>query len=215
MKKSIMVILFFALFMVGCSSKVNPAEEIYHHLEAAVNLEAQFEQQQELLSNAELKEYELYEEILNLADLEEIKFLANEAKQIALTRKEMIEKEKQSIVEAYEEFTQVTPIIETFEDENLKQLASELVTIMNERYETYLTLFKEYKEAIDLDIELYVLVQKEDLTIDELEAQHEKVNASYERVNHYKEQFNLFTVQYNDLKRNFYQTADLEVVYRK
>ncbi|MCT8139097.1 YkyA family protein [Anaerobacillus sp. CMMVII] len=174
-------ILILFLVVVGCT-KVNPAEEIYHHLEKAVSLEAPFEEQQEPLSKAENDEYELYDQILGLADLDEIKALATQAEEIAVTRKSMIEKERESIDEAYNEFLLITTILETIEDEDLKKAAEELVTIMENRYETYIELYNEYKFAIELDLELYNLIQKEDLTIDELETQHDKVNASYERL---------------------------------
>lgn len=206
------IVLALLLLLIGCT-KANPAEDVYHHLEKAVSLEATFEEQQEPLSKAENDEYELYDQILGLSDLEEIKKLAIQAEELAVSRKSMIEKERASIDEAYNEFSQINVIIETIEDEALKTKANELVTVMDNRYQTYLNLYNEYKGAIDLDLELYNLIQKEDLTIDELETQHDKVNSSYEKVNKYKDQFNQYTIEYNDLKRNFYELAELEVVY--
>ncbi len=207
-----MILIMVLLLISGCS-KVNPAEDMYHHLEKAVSLEGVFEEQQEPLSRAESDEYELYDRILTLADLEEIQTLAAEAIDLANSRTEMIEKERASIEEAYQEFTQILPIIETIENIDLLNSANELVSVMEKRFNTYMALYNEYKHAIDLDIELYQLVQKEDLTIDDLEAQHEKVNISYEAVNSLKDQFNTFTIQYNELKRSFYELAELEVVY--
>ncbi|MFN7251013.1 MAG: YkyA family protein [Anaerobacillus sp.] len=206
------LILVLLVVAVGCA-KTNPAEEVYYHLEKAVSLESTFEEQQEPLSKAEIDEYELYDQILELSDLDEIKTLASNAEELANSRISMIELEKESIDEAYEEYTKIKAVIETFKDEDLKKLANQLVTVMDSRYETYLELYREYKEAITLDLELYQLIQKEDLTIDELEAQHDKVNISYERVNQYKEKFNEYTIQYNELKREFYDFAELDVVY--
>jgi hypothetical protein len=205
-------ILILLVVAVGCT-KTNPAEDVYYHLEKAVSLEAIFEEQQEPLSKAEIEEYELYDQILELSDLDEIKALASNAEELANSRDLMIELEKESIDGAYEEYTKIKAIIETFKDEDLKKIANQLVTVMDSRYETYLELYNEYKEAITFDLELYELIQKEDLTIDELEAQHDKVNASYEKVNHYKDMFNEYTIQYNELKREFYDFAELDVVY--
>lgn len=206
------MMMIFIVIITGCT-KANPAEDIYHHLEKAVSLEAVFEQQQEPLSKAENEEYEIYEKILSLTEIEEISDLALEAKQIAASRKEMIEKERESIQAAYDEFVLIQPIIDTIEADDLRKISDELVVAMDERYEKYLTLHNEYKEAIDLDLQLYELVSKEDLTIEELEEGHEKVNASYEEINKLKEQFNQFTVQYNDLKRKFYEVGEIDVVY--
>lgn len=198
--------------MAACT-KVNPAEEIYIHLENAVSLEAEFEAQQQPLSEAEYEEYQLYDEVLTLSDLEEISKLIKKAEELANSRKEMIAKERASIKEAYQEFLLIEPIIETIENEQLLDLAGQLLETMKNRYETYLQLYNEYKNAIALDIELYQLIQNEDLTIDQLEAQHDKVNESYSQVNHYKEKFNEYTVLYNDLKKQFYKVGELTVVY--
>jgi hypothetical protein len=206
------LILVLLVVAVGCA-KTNPAEEVYYHLEKAVSLESPFEEQQEPLSKAEIEEYELYDQILELSDLDEIKTLASNAEELANSRISMIELEKESIDEAYEEYKKIKAVIETFKDEDLKKLANQLVTVMDSRYETYIELYREYKEAITLDLELYQLIQKEDLTIDELEAQHDKVNISYERVNQYKDKFNEYTIQYNEIKREFYDFAELDVVY--
>lgn len=200
------------MIVTGCT-KVNPAEEIYHHLEKAVSLEIVFEEQQEPLSKAEDEEYELYDKILGLADIDEISKLASEAKELALSRKVMVEKERESIQEAYDEFSLIKPIVDTIEDVEVRNSAEELVQVMNQRYEVYLELHNEYNGTIDLDLQLYDLVNKEDLTIEELEEGHGKINSSYETINNLKEQFNEFTVQYNDLKRQFYELAEVEVVY--
>ncbi|WNF35617.1 YkyA family protein [Bacillaceae bacterium IKA-2] len=211
-KISFMMMMIFIVIITGCT-KVNPAEDIYHHLEKAVSLEVVFEQQQEPLSKAEIEEYEIYDKILLLTEIEEIIELALEAKQLAALRYEMIEKERESIQSAYDEFSQIEPIIDSIEVDDLRIISDELVEAMDERYEKYMTLHNEYKDAIDLDLQLYELVGKEDLTIEELEVAHEKVNASYEKINNLKEEFNQFTVQYNDLKRQFYEIGELDVVY--
>ncbi len=205
--------LLLVVIIVGCT-KTNPAEEIYFHLEKAVSLETTFQEQQEPLAKIENEEYELYEQILSLSDMKEIKSLANQAKEKAMKRKSMIGKEKESINKAYEEFINISPIIEMIDDVKLKKVANEMVVVMDHRFQAYINLNKEYQNAINLDLELYKLIQQTDLTIDELEAQHEKVNASYEKIKTYKDEFNQYTTDYNDKKRNFYQIAKLDVVYK-
>ncbi len=206
------MIIVFLLGLSACTT-VNPAEEIYNHLEKAVSLEAGFEAQQAPLSKAENEEYELYDEILKLSELDEINNLVTEVEELALSRKEMIEKEKESIQEAYDEFLHINPIVETIEDEELLTLANELISTMENRFETYNELYNVYKASIDLDLELYSLVKSEDLTIEELEMMHDEVNASYMQVNDLKEKFNEYTLKYNDIKRDFYKLGDLNVSY--
>lgn len=213
-RKSIFFLMIAVLLLtVSACAKVNPAEDIYNHLEKAVSLEAVFEAQQVPLSQAENEEYDLYDEILKLSDLDEISKLVTKAEDLAFSRKGMIEKERESIQEAYDEFLHIKPIVETLENKDLLQVANDLIATMENRFETYNKLYTEYKAAIDLDLELYTLVLKEDLTIEELEAQHDKVNDSYSKVNDLKDKFNEYTLSYNDLKRDFYKLGDLNVVY--
>ncbi|OIJ13316.1 hypothetical protein BKP37_12520 [Anaerobacillus alkalilacustris] len=210
--KNVFIFGLLLLFVSGCA-KSNPGEEIYDHLERAVSLELVFEEQQVPLSKVENEEYELYNEILNLANIEEIEPLAKKAKEFADSRKEMVDIEKASIEEAYEEFSLIKPIIETIEDEEQVNSANGLVNVMDSRYNTYMKLYGEYNRAIAYDLELYELIIKEDLTIDELEVQHEKVNGSYQKVNEYKDLFNQYTNEYNELKKKFYELVNLEVTY--
>lgn len=213
LKFSFIIIIFITILISGCT-KANPAEEIYNHLEKAVSLEIVFEDKQKPLSEAENEEYELYEKILSIADLEEIQLLATKAKEIANSRKEMITEEKDSIEKSYNEFVLTKPIIETIDDESLAKTAQQLVEAMENRYNTYKKLHEEYLTAITLDLELYELIQKDDLMIEQLELKHEEVNQQYEIVNGLKEEFNQYTIQYNDLKKSFYELAELEVVYK-
>lgn len=205
-------VLMLTLLLTGCIRE-NLAEKVYDHLEEAVSLEQQFTEQQQPLAEAESREYEIYEEVLRLSNMEEISPLISEVKELANTRTEMLKKEKESIDAAYNEFLAVISIIEEIEDEELKQAGELLVEAMEQRYTTYQNLYENYHVAIGLDLELYDLVLKEDLTIEQLQSQHDLVNASYENVNNYKDKFNEFTKEYNDRKRDFYLLADLNVIF--
>ncbi|UOE93004.1 YkyA family protein [Alkalihalobacillus sp. LMS39] len=214
-KKLFLLSLLLGISLVMAACGANPAETMYDHLEEAVALEAGFESQQKPLVEAEQKEHEIYEQIIELgiSELEEIIALSDQAIQIVDERQEMMNIEKESIEAGYEEFVKIEEQIEKLEEEEVKQSALELLTIMENRYNSYQALFAEYEKALNLDRELYEMLKQEDANIDELQEQIDQINASYEIVVTLKDEFNEYTEQYNEQKREFYEKAELDVEY--
>ncbi|MDT8859193.1 YkyA family protein [Alkalihalobacillus sp. MEB130] len=206
-------LLVTTMLLTGCGE--NPAESVYQHLEAAVELEMPFEQQQEPLQKAELRENELFEQIISLGlnEFDQIVELADEAIASINARESMLAQEKESIEESYLEFTQIEEKRETIEDEEMVNLLNELAETMNKRYDSYQNLYGSYEEAIQLDQQLFQMLQKEDVTMESLQEQINLVNDIYEKVNNHKENFNSYTDEYNSLKREFYEKAELNVQY--
>ncbi|SDY78502.1 Putative cell-wall binding lipoprotein [Evansella caseinilytica] len=207
------IILSVICFMLIACSDDNPAESMYGHLEEAVQIEKAVEGKQTPLADAENDEYDLYEEMLSLSDLEEIESLSKQAIESAEKRRTLVQEEKAIIDEAYEQFLLSVPFIEAFEEEAIQSQAEEMVEVMKDRYETYQELYSEYVATIDLDVRLYTLVYQEDLTIDQLQEQHDLVNEAYQRINDLNQRFNEYTSSFNDAKRSFYDVADLDVVF--
>jgi hypothetical protein len=200
--------------LFGCNGP-KPAETIYEHLEKAVSLEAGFEEAQEPLVAAEESEQELYHQImkLSMSEFEKIKSLSEEALKLAAERKSLLLVEKESIQASYTEFERIEPLVIELKEEELKKSADSLYKAMEARRSSYETLHDDYLEAIQLDVELYELFQKEELTIDELKAHIEKLNTQYEKVMMAKDDFNLKTDEYNESKELFYEKADLNISF--
>ncbi|WP_332693784.1 YkyA family protein [Halalkalibacter lacteus] len=192
----------------------NPANTVYHHLEAAVELEQPFEKQQEPLQKAEIRENELFEKIIALGmdEFEEIVQVADEAIVSIQSRETMIKKEKESIEESYQEFKKIEEV-EKIEDFELADVLTDLVKTMQDRYDHYQQLYDSYFEAINLDRTLFEMLQEEDLVMEDLQSQIDNVNETYEKVEGYKEEFNRKTDEYNQLKREFYKVAELNVLF--
>lgn len=216
-RSTILLFTFLLLVIAGCSAKSNPAEDMYVHLEKAVELENVFAQQQEPLVNDEQKEHELYEEMimLGLSEIEQIKKLANEAIGYANKRQEKMDAEKESLDEAYQEFVQIETFIEEIEQGEVKDKAQEMFDAMDQRYHTYQTLHEKYSQSIELDKELYDMLQDEELLVDQLEEQINTINQAYEEVMGMKDEFNKYTNEYNELKRSFYEVAEIEVTFEE
>jgi hypothetical protein len=206
-------LLLTMFLLTGCGE--NPAESVYQHLEAAVELEEPFEQQQEPLQKAEMRENELFEEIISLGmdEFEGIVVLAEEAISSINSRESMLLQEKESIEDGYQEFLKIEEQFEDIEGEELSNLLEQLKSTMDERYEYYQQLYVSYNEAISLDKALFEMLKQEDLTMETLQEQIDKVNEKYGSVIEHKEQFNESTDRYNQVKREFYKKAELNVQY--
>lgn len=212
--KSIVIILFSVLMLGACSGE-STQEKIYQHMEESVKLEDDFVAQQQPLSELEQEEQALYQEIsdLSIDEFEKINELAEKAIESIETRRDHIQTELASIEASKEEFDQVSPLIEELEDEALQTTALEVVELMEERYNSFLALHDVYDASLDLDVELYQLLMKEDLEEPEFTEQIEKVNAQYEKIIDTNLDFNEATDAFNQKKREFYEQSDLNVTY--
>lgn len=212
--KRFLVFLLFLLGIVilsGCTK--SPAEKIYETLEDVVAKEQDFEEQQEPLVELVNKEKDLYDQILALGmkEFDKIVELSKEASSLADQRKELMHKEEESIQASKKTFQSIYPLIEKLEDDEAKKLAEELYETMMNRYEHYEDLSDNYIKGIELDKELYAMLQKEDLSYEELEKQIEKMNEAYEKVDQANEKFNEETKKYNEIKPEFYKAAGLDI----
>lgn len=209
--------LFWAIssyFLLSSCLPLKPVEEkIYHHLEGVVQFEEDFEKQQEPLLELEQEEKKLYNEILEVGfkNREQLTELAQKGIELADERKELLDKERKSMVNAQEEFAKVDALIEKIKGEDLKDLGGELYSIMNERYRVHKLLYEEYLTGIQYDKKLYQLLQHEDVSLEELEVQINEINEVYRRVYSLNERFNELTDQYNEIKIRFYEQAGLQV----
>ncbi|WP_261133827.1 YkyA family protein [Bacillus sp. Marseille-Q3570] len=210
-RKFLFFICFCLLIVVasGCTIGESASEKIYDHLEKTVSLEAGFAEVQEPLIEAEQKEQQLFNEMLGLSmkEIDQIRKMADEAAGLADSREELINKEKESIEAAYEEFKSVNSLVDELDEEPLKKQADTLVKTMKQRYESYNELNKVYVEALNMDRELYEMMKKEDLAIEDLKSFTEELNKKYEEVLESQDTFNNLTDRYNDEKKAFYKEA--------
>ena len=213
MKKQTVLILFICMIVLSGCFGPSPEENIYQTLEEVASLEDQFREEQEPLLELEKKESELYNKIMDLGmtEFDQVVSLSKEAITVVEDRESKIQAEHDSIMSSKEKFEEITDEIETIQDETLKDTATKLKKIMEDRYKSYETLFEQYETSLALDKELYTMLQKEDLTIEELDNQITEINTAYKAVMEQNEEFNKLTEQYNEQKMTFYQQAELNV----
>ncbi|MEH7222394.1 YkyA family protein [Bacillus sp. JJ1566] len=211
------ILICLVFLLLGCTGGPSPEEQIYETLEKVVTVEKDFEEQQDPLEELGKKEKELYDEILTLGmkEFEQIVVLSNEAINVVSEREKRSNNEYESMKAAKKEFQKISDFISEIDDENLKEEANNLVSLMNQRYDSFEELNTHYMESIQLDRKLYEMFQNKELTSEELKQQVDSINETYNKVSTANDTFNNLTDQYNKAKVSFYKNAGLEVVFKE
>lgn len=197
--------------LTGCNDE-NHAEYMYDHMEESVSIEMDMADIQEPLQSMEQEELSMYEEMLEISEIEEIEPIAENAIASAEERRSMMEEEQDIMERSYEEFNEARDYIDDLEEE-VVPYAEDAVSAMDIRYEHYQELHEAYLASIELDIELYNMMKDEDVEIESLEEQHDSVNEAYEEISSLNDTFNELTRDYNDTKMDFYEAAGLNVQF--
>lgn len=216
-KKSSFISLFILIIILSACNGTATSDQVYNHLEKAVELEQAFEKQQNQIVELEQEEQEIYSEIIDLSmeEFDQIEDLADQALDNIETRKEKIELEKESIDASKEEFSNIEDMIADLEEDATSEKADQMYSTMMERYDAYNKLHDSYSESLTLEEELYTMLQQEDLEQETLSEHITKLNEGYQSVIESNETFNQLTTDYNVLKEEFYQTAGIEVEYEE
>ncbi|MEC5426032.1 YkyA family protein [Virgibacillus sp. C22-A2] len=215
-RKLFVLIISLLAFLSACSSE-STEEKIHSHLQEAVELEKGFEEQQKEITELERQEQELYSQIINLGmeDFEKIQELSQQAIEIIEQRSEKIDLEKESIAASEVEFTKTADFIDDLEEQEVKDTASTMFDVMNNRYSAYYALYDAYTESLMLEEQLYTMLQQEDIQQEDLTEQINTINNSYQEVLEANDQFNEGTVEYNALKKEYYELAGIDVSYEE
>ncbi|GAA0613484.1 hypothetical protein GCM10009001_33410 [Virgibacillus siamensis] len=211
---SLLFILIIVAALAACSN-TSASEKIYNHLEKAVELEAQFEKQQDAIVKLEKKEQKIYSKIIDLSmdEFDKIKDLSKKALKSIEKRAEKIELEKESIHSSKEEFIKIKDLVDQLENKNAKETAEKMYSVMQKRYDAYDKLYEAYSKSLEMETKLYKMLQKKDLKQESLTKHIKKLNTSYEKVIDANKKFNSRTAEYNELKEQFYKQADIKVEY--
>ncbi|MCI1589474.1 YkyA family protein [Heyndrickxia oleronia] len=209
--KLLLLLVLILGLLTGC--KVVPEEKIYDIMEQTVVKEKDFEKQQKPLTELESKEKKIFEEIMDLGmkDMEQMTKLANLALDNLKERKEKMELEQKSMIASKKEFSKIEDPIEKIESKQLKKEAQDLFQLMEKRYAFHDRLYEAYNKGIETNIQLYKLLMKKDVSMDDLENQIEITNKAYSEVLKMNEQFNEQTKKFNNEKKKFYKLAKINI----
>ena len=204
--------IVLAVSAAGCSNKT-PEEESYDLLEELASIEQGYEEQHEPLQKLEAEDNEIYAQIIELGmkEMDQITSLSDEAIEGIEKREELMKKEKDSINQSRERFSEFDELIGKLSDEKAQKEAAELQDTMQQRYEDYDELYDLYLASLTEEKKLYELFKNENATRDQFETQLESVNKAYSALTEANNQYNEQTEKYNDKKMSFYNLAGIEV----
>lgn len=207
--------ILFLTFLFACQQH-SVEKEIYEHLEETVALEEDFHTYKNEIVSLEEKEQEVYEQIIDLTaeDHEQIHILSQEALEIIDERGELLKQEKESLKISEEKFKEIELLIEKLGDE-MQDKAFELYDVMMERYASYDKIYDAYVDALAYEEELYTTFLGEDLERKDVYEKISKINDSYQIIQEAVDEFREHTNTYNDLKREFYKSTDLNIVFEE
>lgn len=203
-------VIVLLITMFGCGTK-SAEEQIHQQLTKAMELEEAFKQQQPKITKLETEEQEIYSQIIahDMEDEEKLQELVEQAIASIDERAEEVEVEKESIEASKKEFSKIEDLLLQIEDKESRETAKEMYVRMNDRYDAYDDLYTVYQKTLQLEKELYTMIVEKPPQ-QELTEHIQKINENYELVLDANEQFNTYTLEYNDLKDEFYETANLE-----
>lgn len=204
--------LVFALFLIipGCTSH-DAGNKAFTYLEKAASKEDVFNQQQKPLIQEEKDEQDLYQKImaLDMTKYDQIKDYSEQALKHVDARQKLMDKEKQSIEDAYKTFKEAVPYLKKIDNKDAKGHAEKVIDDMTKRYNAFEDLYSTYKQSVDLDHSLFTMLKDKNLTKDDLTKQLNKVNAAYEDIEKHKDTFNQLTQSFNDEKKSLYKILKL------
>ncbi|WP_456271693.1 YkyA family protein [Bacillus sp. AK031] len=197
----------------GCIGGSTPQELVYDTLEDTVKKEEKLKETQEPLTKLEKEEQELFDKAIGLSmkEIDEINKIADQALENISEREALIKEEAQAMAEAKEAFQAAESSIEEIEDEELQKEAENLADLMNQRFQAHESMADSYLTSLESDKELYTMLKKEDLTMEELQAQIEKINTNYQTTMEHNQSYNKLTEEINSSKLSFYESAEINV----
>lgn len=213
----IFAVFFTVLLATGCFYQKTPAEKMYKVLEKVVSVEKAFEKQQKPLMSLEKKEKVDFDKIMSLGmkQFDQVVRLSDDAYSMADKRKELMGKEEKSMKDSKAEFVKAASVIKELETNEQKKKAKNLYSIMMQRYTAHDVLYNEYIEGVQLDQELYKMLKNQNITLDALEAQINKINDKYKKIFAANEKFNELTEKYNNQKNSLYKSLGLKISEKK
>lgn len=206
-----------ALLILLAACGGSPAEKMHKNMEKSVEVEDEASGVQKNIIDLEKEEKKHYDEIVGLGDKEmtKIKKISDEAKSNIEKRNDLIKKEKEIMDNSKEAFDKVKDQIDKLDSDKEKEKAKKMYDAMEKRYKIYDKLNKTYKSSLSDEKKMYNMFAAKDSEYDGVMKQIEKVNNSYSELVDTNKEFNEQTKKYNELKKSFYKSTDLEIKYKK
>ncbi|MES1053181.1 hypothetical protein FOA24_29620 [Bacillus thuringiensis] len=211
-RKLALITALSVTLLSGCLGQ-KPEANLYVTFENAAKQEKTMYEDTKKLAALEKNGQELYTQITieGKENNQVVKEKIDQAVTNIHDRKKILEKEKNALDNAKKEVQSVDNYIKKLQDKKLQEQAEEVQDMYRNRTDSFEKMYDNYKKSLQLEEELYKMLQAKD---EKLKSIHEKVtmlNQSYEQILSNKDRFNKYTNEYNQKKLAFYKQANIKI----
>ncbi|MGG0516465.1 YkyA family protein [Bacillus pseudomycoides] len=196
----------------GCLGQ-KPEANLYVAFENAAKQEKTMYEDTKKLAELEKQGQELYTQITleGKENNQVVKEKLDQAVTNINDREKVLEKEKATLENAQNEVKSVDKYIKKLEDKKLQEQAEKVQDMYKNRAESFKKLHDDYKNSLQLEQELYKMLQAKDEKLKSIQEKVKTVNQSYEQIHSDQDRFNTYTNEYNQNKLAFYKQANINI----
>ncbi|PEJ85503.1 hypothetical protein CN543_28950 [Bacillus toyonensis] len=211
-RKLAFITVLSVTLLSGCLGQ-KPEEKLYVAFESATKQEKTMFEDTKKLAELEKQGQELYTQITieGKENNQVVKEKLDQAIANINDRKKVLEKEKATLENAQNEVKSVDKYIKKLEDKKLQEQAEKVQDMYKNRAESFNKLHDDYKKSLQLEQELYKILQAKDEKLKSINEKVKMLNQSYEQILSNKDRFNKYTNEYNQKKLAFYKQANIKI----
>ncbi|PED34212.1 MULTISPECIES: YkyA family protein [Bacillus cereus group] len=211
-RKLAFITVLSVTLLSGCLGQ-KTEEKLYVAFESATKQEKTMFEDTKKLAELEKQGQELYTQITieGKENNQVVKEKLDQAIANINDRKKVLEKEKATLENAQNEVKSVNKYIKKLEDKKLQEQAEKVQDMYKNRAESFNKLHDDYKKSLQLEQELYKMLQAKDEKLKSINEKVKMLNQSYEQILSNKDRFNKYTNEYNQKKLAFYKQANIKI----
>ncbi|HDR7613503.1 TPA: YkyA family protein, partial [Bacillus mycoides] len=203
-RKLALITALSVTLLSGCLGQ-KPEANLYVAFENAAKQEKTMYEDTKKLAELEKQGQELYTQITleGKENNQVVKEKLDQAVTNINDREKVLEKEKATLENAQNEVKSVDKYIKKLEDKKLQEQAEKVQDMYKNRAKSFKKLHDDYKNSLQLEQELYKMLQAKDEKLKSIEEKVKTVNQSYEQIHSNQDSFNTYTKEYNQNKLAF------------
>ncbi|MFS0824342.1 YkyA family protein [Bacillus sp. 1P02SD] len=203
---AIAIIISFIFILNGCQSDNKQATKIQKILEKSAVFENDFATTQTKLFETRENAQLLYNDLISLDinDKEVINQKIDEANTYIEKQQKLLEAAEKNFHKAYNKVLTIEKNIKKIKNEDKRNQALKLLTIMNERKKLLNTFFELYNENLDSQNSFYNSLGENIFRIENLDEPINEINKRSQEMEQIIEQFNQYTQNYIEEQGEFY-----------
>lgn len=211
-RKLALITALSVTLLSGCLGQ-KPEANLYVAFENAAKQEKTMYEDTKKLAELEKQGQELYTQITleGKENNQVVKEKLDQAVTNINDREKVLEKEKATLENAQNEVKSVDKYIKKLEDKKLQEQAEKVQDMYKNRAKSFKKLHDDYKNSLQLEQELYKMLQAKDEKLKSIEEKVKTVNQSYEQIHSNQDSFNTYTKEYNQNKLAFYKQANINI----